>query len=308
MRGVTTVRRNDLARSSLRGRTVVVTGASSGIGRATATYLGQHGVRIVLASRDEGGMGLARDAIVEAGGEALVVPTDVSHPEQMRQLAEQAIRWSDGNVFGWVNNAGVGTYGYIDQFSAEELRRLFEVNLLGQVYGSRMILPHLIERGVGVIVNVGSILGEVPFPAMAPYVASKFAVRGFTESIRLELKTRAPGIRVCLVEPASISTLFYQHALSRMGVMPRPVWPVFRPQRVAAHIAGLLAEPRPTTTVPRIGSMLTLAHRLAPGGVQWLLARRGLAMIRSDRPDIRSNNLFEPSHGSTLQLPGFPGA
>ncbi len=292
--------RPESAATSLRGRTVVVTGASSGIGRATATRLGALGARVVLAARDENGLDTTREAVLAAGGDALVVPTDVAHAEHMRQLAGQAIRWSGDGVYAWINNAGVGTYGYIDQFSAEELHRVIDVNLLGEIYGSRVILPHLVERGEGVIVNVGSILSEIPFPAMAPYVATKYGVRGFTESLRMELKHRAPGVRVCLVEPASVDTPFYRHALSRFGAMPKPVPPVFGVERVAEEIARLVLEPRTKAVAPRIGSVFTFAHRLAPAPIQWLLGgRRGLRLIRSGRPGVPDNNLFAPS-----QTPG----
>ncbi len=247
----------------------MVTGASSGIGRATAMRLGALGGRVVLAARDENGLDATREAVLASGGDALVVPADVAHAEHMRQLAAQAIRWSGDGVYAWINNAGVGTYGYIDQFSAEELHRVIDVNLLGQIYGSRVILPHLVERGEGVIVNIGSILSEIPFPAMSPYVA----------------------------------TPFYRHALSRFGAMPKPVPPVFAVERVAREIARLVLEPRTKAVAPRIGSVFTFAHRLAPAPVQWLLGgRRGLRLIRSDRPGVPENNLFAPS-----QTPGPRG-
>lgn len=136
-------------------------------------------------------------------------------------------------------------------------------------------------RGEGVIVNVGSVLGEVPFPAMAPYVASKHGIRGFTSSLGLELKGRAPGVRVCLVEPGSIRTPTYDHALSRLGVRPKPVLPVFRADQVAMAIAGLLGNPRSAAFAPSVAGLFALSPaRPGRGAVGVEPARFGRSVLR----------------------------
>jgi NAD(P)-dependent dehydrogenase (short-subunit alcohol dehydrogenase family) len=213
---------------SLRNASVVITGASSGIGLATARVFAQHGANVVLAAR-------RRELLEEAvrncealGGRALAVPTDVTDPDQVRELASAAVS-AFGGIDVWVNNAGTSMWGPFEDIPLESQARLIELNLLGAIYGSHAALPHFLDRGGrGVIINVSSIFGRVPMPWAASYSASKAGLTGFTEALRFELAPRS-GIEVCGVYPAYVDTPTYLNSANYTGRALRPLPPVVPP-------------------------------------------------------------------------------
>jgi NAD(P)-dependent dehydrogenase (short-subunit alcohol dehydrogenase family) len=164
---------------------LVITGASSGIGLATAREAARRGARVVLVSRDEADLRTATDAIRAAGGRAMYVAADVADFDEMVRVAERAVD-AFGGIDTWVNNAGVTIYGRIADVPLADARRLFETNYWGLVHGSLVAVPHL-KRAGGVLINVGSVLSDTTMPLQGHYSASKHAVKGFTDALRIEL-------------------------------------------------------------------------------------------------------------------------
>ena len=165
---------------------VVVTGASSGIGRATARLFAKHGARVVLAARSEQSLREVAGECEEVGGQALVVPTDVTDEEAVRELARQSVEVF-GRIDVWVNNAGVMVYGPFEDVPTDVFRRVIETNLFGQIHGARAALSRFREQGGGVLINMSSEWGRLTSPHISAYVTSNFAIRSFSECLRQEL-------------------------------------------------------------------------------------------------------------------------
>ncbi|MEV4198841.1 SDR family oxidoreductase [Micromonospora globbae] len=249
---------------SLDDATVVITGASSGIGAATAYALARRGTAVVLAARSESTLSRVAQRCQELGGQALVVPTDVTDAAAVQRLADRAAA-EFGHVDAWVNNAAVGAVGLFDEIPVAEFRRVLEVNLLGAVHGIRAALPHLAAAGGGVVVNNASVLAEVAMPYQSPYNATKHGLRGLADTVRQELRvTGRSNISICTILPATIDTPFFRHAANHTGreVLPPP--PVYPPETVAATIVRMLRRPRREAYAGGAARLLGLQWRLAP--------------------------------------------
>jgi short-subunit dehydrogenase len=279
----------------LKQQTLVITGASSGIGRETAVEAGRRGANVVLAARNETGLRAAAREVEAAGGRVLVVPTDVADKEQVERLAGAAVEHF-GRVDTWVNNASVSTYALIDQTSNEEIERVLQVNLLGTIYGCKAVLPYLKAQEGGTIINVASGLGERAVPLQAAYCAAKAAVKGFTESLRMELAREKTGINVTLILPSSINTPFFNHARSKMGVKPQPVPPAYDPRVVAEAILFAAENPRRELYAGFQGKMLAMLSHVSNPLMDWYMVQGGrmFKQQQSDQPDDGRDNLFAP--------------
>lgn len=252
---------------SLRETVVIVTGASSGIGAATAVACGREGMRVTLAARRKDRLERVADAVRAAGGEARAVPTDVTDEAAVRALVDGTVA-ACGRLDVLINNAGAGLLATVAQTSAAEFEALMRLNFLGAVYGVLAALPYMRRRGAGHIVNVASVVGKRASPFRAAYVASKFALVGFSEALRIEL--RGEGIHVTCVCPIGTATEFHEVETNRLGVSGRG-GPIQSAEHVARRIVRALRRPRAEVHPYPPARLLFLANDVAPGLVDRLL-------------------------------------
>jgi short-subunit dehydrogenase len=277
----------------LAGSVVVVTGASSGIGRATAITFARRGAFVVLAARRAHALRSAAAECEQAGGHARVVVADVTDQAAMRHLAQEAVSW-EGRIDTWVNNAGVTLFGPFTEAPLEAQRRVIETNLLGTMYGAQAVLPRFVEQGSGVLINHASMDGWIAPIHSAAYAASKFGVVALGQSLRQEFR-HIPGIHICTVCPAFADTPLFQHAANYTGQAVKPVPPVYDPERIAEAIVGLAIRPRPEIAATPMARLAKLQHALAPETTERLLSwwvARELVQKRAAPPTTGA--LFEP--------------
>jgi NAD(P)-dependent dehydrogenase (short-subunit alcohol dehydrogenase family) len=284
----------------------VITGASGGIGAATALALAARGGRIVLAARRERALGEVAEWCGDAGGVALPVPVDVADRAAVAALAHEAME-RFGRIDAWVNCAAVALYAPLHEAPPDEVRRLLEVNLLGCVYGAQAAIPHLRASG-GVLVNVASVLGVATTPYLGAYNVSKHAVRGLSASLRQDLRASGvTGVDVVTVLPASIDTPFYAHAANHTGRAVGPLPPVYPPEVVAKAIVGALVRPRDEVYAGQLGHALAVQWRLAPAVTERVMAMYGRTAIRDRRAPDTPGNLFEPGDEPPALTGGWHG-
>ncbi|WP_309246948.1 SDR family oxidoreductase, partial [Streptomyces somaliensis] len=271
----------------IKGLVVVVTGASSGIGRATALEFARRGASLVLAARGAEALEeVARECRAHRGARAVAQPTDVADEAAVAELARRAVR-EYGRIDAWVNAAAVAVLGAVEDVPADEVRRVFDVNVLGCVNGARAALPVMRRQGAGVLVDVASVLGLVSSPYNSAYTMSKHALLAFDGSLRQELRLAGErGVHVCTVLPATVDTPFFHHLANRTGRRVRAMPPVYTPHRVARAIAGAVRRPRREVFVGVSARSLRLLTAAAPGALERLLA------VKVDR------TLFVPGRGA----------
>jgi short-subunit dehydrogenase len=280
-------------RSELRGAAVVITGASSGIGRVTARRFAEEGASLVLVARRARMLEEAADECRARGVDAVAVPGDVAEPADMQRAADEAMR-RFGAIDVWVNNAGVMMFGRFEDTPMDDFRRVLETNLFGVVNGTRAALPYMIRRNKGVIINNASIVGHLGQPYSAAYVTSKFAVRGFTVALRQELSDR-PGINVCAVLPSSIDTPLWQHAANYTGRALRAFRPASDPAIVADAIVSLAERPRREVVVGAVGKAMVFQHRFFPDATERLMSwSTKRSVFRRERAAPYSGTLHYP--------------
>ena len=272
---------------------MVITGASSGIGLVTARKAAAAGARVLLTARNEADLSQAVDDIRVQGGRAIYVVADIADPIQAGSIAAAAVD-EFGGLDTWVNNAAVSLYGRIMELSVDEMRRQFDVNYWGQVYGCRAAVPHLRESG-GAIINVGSALCDRAIPLQGNYCAAKHALRAFTDTLRMELEAEGAPIAVTLVKPASIDTPFFEKARTHFDVEPQPVPPVYAPELVADVVLRCATQPTRDIIVGGSGRLLSAAS-LAPRLADQYMGSRMFDAQQTNIPitDERTDNLFAP--------------
>jgi short-subunit dehydrogenase len=285
---------------------IVITGATSGIGLATAKRAAQRGARVVLCSRNEAELHETEATIREVGGTARSVVADVSNPADMEVLAATAIE-EFGSLDTWVNNAGVSFYGRLTDVAIEDMRRLFEVNFWGTVYGSRAAVARLRGSG-GALINLGSIVSDRAIPLQGTYSASKQAIKGFTDALRMELEEEGAPVSVTLIKPSAIDTPYFQHAKNYMDVQPKPPAPVYAPEVVANAILRAAEHPVRDITIGGGGRLLTAMGAALPRLTDFYMERSMFSSQRSDAPATTSSgNLYQPAGGENSESGGYQG-
>jgi short-subunit dehydrogenase len=271
---------------------IVITGASSGIGLATAQEAARRGARVVLASRDTVDIEKAAADINASGGTAIAVVADVADKGQMELLANRAVS-QFGRIDTWVNNAGVSMYGEIQKVPLADAHRLFQTNYWGVVHGSLVALPHLKKQG-GALINVGSVLSETGIPLQGHYAASKHAVKGFTDTLRMELHHEDAPVSVTLIQPSAIDTPYPEHAQNHLGVEPTHTPPVYDPQLVAEAILECAEHAHRNLRVGGGAKLMTTLEKAAPAIGDRYKERTAFEGSKTDRPARDDDTLYGP--------------
>jgi len=281
----------------LKDQVVVITGASSGIGLSTARLAAKRGARLTVVARNEEALRNLCDEIRNNGGEAQYVVADVSSETDVRRVAGETVgRY--GGFDTWINNAGTSIYGPLLQTSIDDARRLFDINFWGVVFGSRVAAEHLRHRG-GALINVGSEVSDLAVPLQGFYSATKHAVKGFTDALRMELEQDNAPVAVTLIKPGPIDTPFTQHATNLLRDKPTHVPPVYAPEIVAEAILHAAENP--------------VRDQLVGGGAKAMSALRSWAPSVADR--VIGKTVGEGTHSGRsggnregiLNKPGFGG-
>jgi short-subunit dehydrogenase len=277
----------------LKDQVVVITGASSGIGRATALHFGKAGAKLVLAARNEVALHEVADEVDNMGAEVIVAPTDVSNWEQVEQLARDAIT-TFGRIDTWINDAGVGIYAMAEETSVEETHQIMETNFMGVVHGVKAALPYMKAQQSGTIINLGSVESQRALPYHSAYSASKHAIKAYTEALRMELEYQHSGIHVTLILPAGINTPFFNHSLSKLGVLPQPAPPVYKPELVAQAIAFAAEHPQRDIYVGGASMFFWIMQRISPRLTDKFMTTGGamFKLQKSSMPDSGQSSLF----------------
>lgn len=275
----------------LYNRVVVITGASSGIGRATALEFARHGAALFLAARDKQALHDVAEACHRQGGQARIVVTDVTRADALERLTQTAIDTA-GRIDVWVNNAGIGALGRFEEIPLEAHERVIQTDLLGCVRGAHAVLPHFKRQAAGVLINNISLGGWAPQPYAAAYSAAKFGMRGFAESLQGELY-RWPNIHVCNLYPAVMDTPGFRDGGNYTGRNVKPVPPVYDPRRTANAIVDAARRPRSSIFVGWPARLAPLTQAIP--GYQRINARLVDVALRRAQPQApQSGNLFAP--------------
>ncbi len=282
--------------------TVVVTGASSGVGRATARAFGSKGANVGLIARGAAGLAAAAEEITQAGGRPLVLALDVADAEAVEAAAGRVER-ELGPIDVWVNCAMTAVLAPVKDTTAAQFRRVTEVTYLGYVHGTLAALERMLPRGRGVIVQVGSALAYRAIPLQATYCGAKHAIKGFTDALRCELLHDRSGVRVTMVQLPGLNTPQFDQVETTLDRHPQPVPPVYQPELAARAVLWAAEHPRRAIYVGEPTPLLIWAGRLAPGLVDRYLARTSYGAQQTDVPIPagRPSYLWEP-------LPGDPRA
>ena len=279
-------------------KTVVITGASAGVGRATARLFGEKGWRVALVARGIDGLEAAKREIEQAGGEALVVPTDVADESAVDAAAERVEReW--GPIDVWVNDAMATIFCEFMQVPPEDFRRATEVTYLGTVWGTRAALKRMLPRNRGTIVQVGSALAYRSIPLQAPYCGAKSAIRGFTDSLRSELIHRKSRVHLTMVQLSAFNTPQFDWGRTCMAKQPQPLPPIFQPEVAARGIYFAATHRRREVWVGWPAIKAIVGTRLLPGLGDWILASEAYSGQHTDEPlpPGRRDNLYAPVPG-----------
>lgn len=278
----------------LKDQVIVITGGSSGIGLATARMAARRGARVVLVARNHDDLRDVTNEIIGNGGQALAVVADVADPAAVEHIGEKTLM-EFGTIDTWINNAGLSIYGKLADIPLEDQRKLFDINFWGVVHGCRTAVRLMKDRG-GVLINIGSEVSDVAIPLQGIYSASKHAVKGYTDALRMELEHDRIPIAVTLVKPSAINTPFPEHARSYLedGVPALPS-PLYAPEVVADAILRCAERPVRDIIVGATGRIQVAMGNLAPRVADKYMQRSMFKQQKTcDRSQPREGNLDRP--------------
>lgn len=278
-----------------RSEVVVITGASSGVGRAVAHEFAKHHAKIALIARGVESLEQTRDEVEKYGGEAMVLPLDVADSAKVFEAAEK-VRQQWGPIDIWINNAMLSVFSPVKQMTADEYRRVTEVTYLGYVHGTLAALEHMLPRNKGKIIQVGSALAYRSIPLQSAYCASKHAIRGFTESLRTELLHDQSKVSVTMVELPAVNTPQFRWVRSRLPRKPQPVPPIYQPEVIAGGIYWAAHSNRRDVRIGTSTDIAVWAEKWVPGFADRYLARTNYEAQQTSEPveAHRLDNLYEP--------------
>jgi short-subunit dehydrogenase len=284
---------------------IVITGASSGIGLTTARMAARQGARLVLAARNEAALKKLAAELMADGAEVLAVAADVGLPDDVERLGQAAIDHY-GRIDTWVNNAGVSIYGRIEEVPLDDMRQLFQTNFWGVVHGSLQALKHMRKSG-GALINLGSEVSDRAVPLQGLYSASKHAVKGFTDALRMEVEKDQLPLSVTLIKPAGIDTMFTRHARNYMRHEPSLPPPVYAPELVANAILYAAQHPQRDVFVGAAAKMMSLGSQHMPRLLDRYMTT---TMFRQQQaaelaPPDRADNLYQPDGYALQQRLGY---
>ncbi|HTQ09655.1 MAG TPA: SDR family oxidoreductase [Fimbriimonadaceae bacterium] len=278
-------------------RTVVITGASAGIGRATARRFGAAGDNVVLLARGKERLEAAKAEVDRAGGHGLAIPTDVGDPSQVEAAADRAEK-AFGGIDVWIGNAMTAVFAPVWNMEPEEYRRVTEVTYLGQVYGALAALKRMRPRNEGKLVFVGSALAYRGIPLQSSYCAAKHAIQGFVDSLRSELLHDRSGIDLTMVQLSGFNTPQFSWVRNKLPYQPRPLGKCYQPEVAAEAIFWAASHRRRELMVGFPAVEAIYGNKLLPQFGDWILSRQGFQGQETDmRSNGRPDNLFEPVAG-----------
>ena len=285
---------------------IVITGASSGIGLTTARMAAERGARLVLAARSEDALRQLTDEITGSGGQAVYVAADVSKQDDVREIAEKA-QDAFGGFDTWINNAGVFIYGRLEDTPIEDMRKLFETNVWGLIYGSLEAVKHLKGRG-GALINIGSVVSDRSLVLQGIYSASKHAVKGFTDALRMELEHEGAPVSVTLIKPSAIDTPYPRHAKNFMDREATVPPPVYAPDVVARAVLHCAEHPQRDVFVGSGGKQMAALGYYAPGLMDTIMKKVFIGLQKKDSPPRpREENSLDGPAGNLEERGSYDG-
>jgi NAD(P)-dependent dehydrogenase (short-subunit alcohol dehydrogenase family) len=287
-------------------KVVVITGATGGVGRATAWEFAKQGAKVVLLARGKEQLEATKKEVENLGGKALAIPTDVSDAKAVEAAAEQTER-EFGPIDVWVNNAMNSVFAKFKDITPDEFKRVTEVTYLGQVYGTMAALKRMLPRDKGSIVLVGSALAFRGIPLQSAYCGSKHGIQGFYDSLRTELMADKSNIKTCMVQLPAMNTTQFGWVLSKLPNKPRPMGKVYQPEVAAKAIVFAAAHNRRSVWMGYPTYEAIIGNKIAPWYADRVLARTGIKGQQTSEPadPNRKNNVWEPVHEDRGAHGGF---